>query len=184
MQQPTRRRFTVEEYYAMVPAVLHEDSRVELIEGEIYEMTPIGSPHASAVTRFIRASSRRMGDWALISARNPLRLSDLSEPEPDVMLLVPRDDAYAAAHPGPCDVLLLVEVADSSLDFDRRVKGPLYAAAGVAEVWIVNLAADVVEVYRHPGPDGYAESFTVGIGSSIAPLAFPDVEFEVGSIVG
>ncbi len=95
------------------------------------------------------------------------------------MLLALRDDACAPAHPGPGDVLLLVEVADSSLDFDRKVKVPLYAAAGVAEVWIVNLAAEVVEVHRHASPSGYAESCTAGIGSSIAPSALPDLEIEV-----
>jgi Uma2 family endonuclease len=183
--QPTRRRFTVEEYYAMVPAgVLHEDSRVELIDGEIIDMTPIGSPHASTVNRFIREWSRWVGERALVSAQNPLRLSDLSEPEPDFMLLAPRSDDYAEGHPGPTEVFLLVEVSDSSLAYDRGVKVPLYARSGIPEVWIVDLAARAIEVHRRPGPDGYGETFVVGIGDTVAPLAFPDHEMEVGSIVG
>lgn len=184
--QPVRRRFTVDEYYALVPAgVLSERDRVELIEGEIIEMTPMGSPHASAVMRLNQHFSSRLQGQAIVLVQTPVRLGDFSEPEPDLALLRPRTDIYRDAHPGPVDVLLLIEVARSSLSYDRLVKLPLYARSGIAEVWIVDLAAQAVEVYRNPDSEvGYAESFVVGIGDSVAPLAFSDQPVEVASIVG
>ncbi len=180
-----RHRFTVDEYYRMVPAgLLREDDRVELIDGEIIEMTPIGSPHAGTVTRLIRHFSGTVGDAALVSAQNPVRLSDLSEPEPDLMLLRPRSDAYTKSHPGPADVLLVVEVSDSSLAYDRDVKVPLYSRHELGEVWIVDLSAQVILVYRHPGPDGYADVSEVHLGSSVAPLALPAHGLDTAALFG
>lgn len=164
----------------MVPAgLLREDDRVELIEGEIIEMSALGSPHASCVGLLTRQFSAWVGEQALVWVQNPVRLSELSEPQPDVMLLRPRSDCYAKGHPGPADVLLLVEVSDSSLAYDRQVKVPLYARAGVVEVWTVDLVAQVVEVYREPVPGGYAEVFGVNLGGSVVPLAFPNHPLEV-----
>ncbi len=182
--QLTRRRFTVEDYYGMQRAgILSEGDRVELIEGEIVEMAPIGSLHAAAVVGLVRRFSQLVGDRALISAQNPLRLGEHSEPEPDFMVLKPRSDLYASRHPGPGDALLVVEVADTTLDYDRHVKAPLYARAGVGEMWIVNLQDQVVEVYREPSSQGYLLIRRALLGQQVAPLAFPDVSFAVDDLV-
>ncbi len=151
-----RRIFTVDEYHQMAEAgILTEDDRVELINGEIIAMSPINSPHASVVDRISNFLKGEIGKSVIVRVQSPLLLSDLSEPEPDVMLLVPRDDFYASAHPQPEDVYLLIEVADSTLRIDREVKLPVYAAAEVPEVWIVNLPEKQVEVFRSPSAGRY-----------------------------
>jgi Uma2 family endonuclease len=180
-----RRRFNVEDYYRMAEAgILGEDDRVELIEGEIVEMPPIGSPHGGGVKALNRLFSRLVGDRAIVSVQDPVRLSEISEPVPDVCLLRPRQDLYRDSHPRPADVLLLVEVADTTAAFDRRVKLPLYARAGIAEYWIVDLEAGIVEVFRGPGPEGYAERAEFRPGDSVAPAAFPDAVLSLGDILG
>jgi Uma2 family endonuclease len=134
--QVSRRLFTVHEYDQMVQAgILHEDDRVELIEGEIIEMAAIGSRHAACVNRLVQLFVMHVAGQAIVHAQNPIRLSERTEPEPDLSLLKPRPDFYAAGHPGPQDVLLVIEVADSSIGFDREIKIPLYARAGIPEVW-------------------------------------------------
>lgn len=146
-----RRIFTVDEYHQMAEAgILTEEDRVELINGEIITMSPINSPHAGSVKRINALFTRLLAEEAIISVQDPLVVRDLSEPEPDIMLLKPQDDFYASAHPQPKDVYLLIEVADSSVRIDQEIKLPVYAAAGVPEVWIVNLADRQVEVYRTP----------------------------------
>lgn len=181
---PTR-RFTVEEYYRMAEAgILKEDDRVELIEGEIVEMSPIGRVHAGIVDRLTHLFVTRVGDVAQVRIQNPLRLDERSEPEPDLTLLVPRPDFYTSGHPRPKDVLLLVEVADSSIEFDREVKIPLYARAGIREVWLVDLNVGTVTVFRDPTADGYRTVRTLRRGESIGALAFPGREFAVAEILG
>src|SRR6184192_4545534 len=136
----TARRFSVDEYDRMGRAgVFHEDDRMELLDGQIVEMSPIGPGHAGCVRALTSLLTRLVAGRALVSVQNPVRLGEHSEPQPDVALLVPRADAYRTAHPQPKDVLLVIEVADASLEHDRDVKVPLYAAAGVPEVWLVNL---------------------------------------------
>lgn len=153
MQPPQRHRFTVADYYRMGEAgVLAADARVELIEGEIIDRAPIGSPHSGTVMFLTRAFHLSVGATATISVQGPLRLSDLSEPQPDLMLLQPRPDHYRHSHPGPADVLLLVEVAEPGLAFDRDVKLPLYAAAGIPEIWLVDLNDRAL--LRHQAPAG------------------------------
>jgi Uma2 family endonuclease len=140
--------FSVAEFERMGEAgVFTKDARLELIEGEIIEMSPIGSRHAACVRFLSRFLNRTVGDIALVSTRNPIRLNDFSEPEPDLALLRLRDDFYRDAHPAPADVLLIIEVADTTLGYDRQVKVPLYAKAGIAEVWIVNLSDEQIEIY-------------------------------------
>jgi Uma2 family endonuclease len=178
-------RFTVEDYHRMAEAgILGEDDRVELIEGEIVEMPPIGSPHGGTVKALIHLFSRAVGDRALVSAQDPVRLSDISEPQPDLMLLRPRPDFYRNAHPTPADVLLLIEVADTSVAYDRSKKLPLYARAGIPEYWLVDLERGVLEVYRSPAGDGYAEVHELGAGARVAPASLPDAELDVGEILG
>jgi Uma2 family endonuclease len=150
------RRFSVDEYYRMAEAgILHEDDRVELLDGEIIEMTPIGSLHAACVDRLTRFFVSACGDRAIVRVQNPVRLSTESEPEPDLAILRPRADYYARAHPGPADVLLVIEVADSSLDYDRGRKAEAYARSGIPELWIVDLASEVVFVCRDPRAGSY-----------------------------
>jgi Uma2 family endonuclease len=134
--QPTRYRFTRADYYRMAEAgILGEGDRVELIEGEIYRMSPIGPMHAGGVDRLNRLFSRTFGDAVIVRVQNPVVLDDYSEPEPDLTLLRPRADFYTGEHPNPEDILLAVEVADSSADWDRRVKAPLYVRSGIPELW-------------------------------------------------
>jgi Uma2 family endonuclease len=171
-----RRRFTVEEYYRMAEAgILGPEDRVELIEGEIVEMAPIGHRHAACVAELNRRLVPAVGDRALLWPQNPVRLPRDTEPQPDIVLLRPRADRYTQDSARPADVLLLIEVADTSYRYDRRVKLPLYARAGVPELWIVDLPHDAVEVYRRPGPQGYAFSDRVTLGGRVAPEALPDV---------
>jgi Uma2 family endonuclease len=177
--------FTVDEYYRMGEAgILTEDDRVELIEGEIVEMAPIGSRHASVVNRLTKFLVARSGDRATVLIQNPIRLNDRSEPQPDVTLAQPRSDFYAAAHPGPNEVILIVEVSNTTLDYDREVKLPIYSRSGVPEVWIVDIESQVVEVYLQPSPSGYESVSRRNRGESVAPAAFAEVRLTVDEVLG
>lgn len=178
-----RYRFSVDEYHLMGAAGLFdEDDRVELLDGEVVEMAPIGSRHAAAVKWFIDWATSRLGDRVVVGAQDPVGLSERSEPQPDLTLLQRRPDYYAAAHPTPGEVILLIEVADTTLRSDRGVKVPLYAAAGITEVWLVDLPGRQVHCFRQPSPTGYREVAAFGAGDVLAPLAFPDVAFAVGDL--
>lgn len=180
-----RHRFTVDEYHRMGEVgILHEDDRVELILGEIIDMTPIGSPHASCVGRMVRLFIGRLGERVFVWPHNPVVLSSDTEPQPDLVLLRPRADDYARGHPTPEAMYLVVEVADTTLAFDRRTKAPLYASRGVSDLWIVDLSGQAVEVYREPSQGRHANVKRHGRGERIAPLAFPDVPFDVSEILG
>lgn len=185
VQGAARRRFTSAEYHAMAAAgILAKDERVELIAGEIVRMAPIRSRHAGCVKRLNRRLTRGLDERALISIQDPVALGDDSEPQPDVAVLRPRDDDYTHSHPQPADVLLIIEVADSSLAYDRSVKIPLYARAGIAETWLVCLEERRLEVHRNPSATGYREVRILRPGDLVAPLAFPDFEITVDSILG
>jgi Uma2 family endonuclease len=180
-----KRLFTCDEYETMLAAgILSEDDRVELIEGEIVQMSPIGSAHAGCVNRLNGIFSRLFQERAVVGVQNPLRLSEVSELQPDLVLLRPRADFYAASHPGPDDVLLVVEVADASLAYDRGVKAPLYARSGLAELWIVDLQGQTLEVHRRPSAGTYLEVRRYGRGDSLSLLARPQVSVAVGEILG
>jgi hypothetical protein len=180
-----RRRFPIEEYHRMAEAgILAPDERVELLEGEIVRMNPIGSPHAACVKRLNELFAERVRPRALIGVQDPVRLGGRSEPQPDLTLLRPRPDYYAEAHPGPEDVFLVVEVAWSPPPIDRQDKVPLYARFGIAEAWIVNLDEARLEVCREPAPDGYRQVLLLGRGQYIRLLAFPDVELTVDELLG
>lgn len=183
--QLLRRSFTVDEYDRMVQAgIFKEDDRIELIAGEIVQMAPIGSRHAACVKRLNQLFSQRVGSRALVSVQDPLRLEMHSEPQPDLALIRPRPDYYALGHPGPGDTLLVIEVAESSGEPDRQVKIPLYARAGVPEVWLVDLATDMVEVYRRPAPQGYQETQRLRRGQRVATQGLPDVVMSADDILG
>jgi Uma2 family endonuclease len=181
----TRHRFTVEQYHEMIQhGIFKEDEPIELIRGEIIKKLPIGNPHAATVNRLNRLLSNRMQDDAMLSIQNPILLAD-SEPEPDVAVLIYREDLYASRRPSAEDVLLLVEVADSSLAYDRNIKGAVYAEAGISEYWIVNLNQATVEVYLDPQADGrFATVITARTGDTLVPRKVAGLTIEVNAILG
>lgn len=182
---PTRYKLSVEDYHKLGDAgVLTEESRVELIDGELIEMAPIGSRHAGVVTRLQRVLYEQARGVAVVWQQNPLVLPPASEPQPDLMLLKYRADDYATALPLAQDVLLLIEVADTTADYDRGTKLPLYAMHGVAEFWILDLPAKRIEVYREPAPNGYRIKLELGAGETISPCALPAVKLSLAEIFG
>lgn len=182
MAEPLKKLFTVSEYHSMAETgILAEEDRFELIEGEIYRMAPIGSRHAGCVNRL---NHLLQGTRAILAPQNPVILNDFSEPQPDMALLRWRDDFYSSSHPNPDDILLLVEVADTSVGFDRRVKVPVYARRGIREVWLVDLTKSTVEVNRRPSQTGFGDVRKLRKGDRISPLAFPDLELNVSDILG
>ena len=183
--QLTRHRFTCDDYHAMVAAgALKDDDRVELIEGEIVDMTPIGSRHAAAVDLLTRWLVMGCGTRAIVRVQGPVRVGAHSEPQPDLLVLVPRDDFYQGKPPTADDVLLLIEVADSSLQYDQTVKLPLYARAGVREVWLVDLVRNEVQVHREPTPGGFGFVERRGRGARVEPIAFPGLSLRVDELLG
>jgi Uma2 family endonuclease len=178
-------RFTVADYYRMgETGVLKPDAQVELLDGRIIDRAPIGPLHGGSVNRLNRILSRLAAGRWLVSAQNPVNLDEYSEPQPDLMLLKPAKDDYTRRHPGPEDVFLVIEVADTTLDFERKAKLPAYGRAGIPEVWILNLGARVLEVYREPNFSGYGSQKVLRAGDTAAPLAFPDAAIAVADIVG
>ena len=175
-----RRLFTVEEYQRMAEVgIFHPDERIELIEGEIVQMAPIGPRHAGCVINATRLFITRLGTRAVLSPQNPVVIQPRSQPQPDLLLLRRRAVSYSREHPTPDDVVLAVEVADTTVRFDRLVKARLYARAGIAEFWLLLAVDGTVEVHRTPGADGYASVTQRRLGEILSPVAFPDVGFTV-----
>jgi Uma2 family endonuclease len=164
--------------------ILSEDDRVELIEGEVIEMNPIGSRHAACVNRLNMLLSRLAQKVAIVSVQNPIRLDEYSEPEPDIVLLRPREDFYVQGHPTPSDVLMVIEVAETSAEYDRNIKGPLYARAGIPELWLVDLPKETVEIYTQPVNGTYQASKQVKGGESLVSETLPEVSFSADAILG
>jgi Uma2 family endonuclease len=183
--QIARRYFNVTEFYRMAKAgVFSEDDRVELIEGEILEMSPIGSRHAACVGRLTELFSQQVGSRAIVWVQNPVRLNDYSEPLPDISLLKRRADFYAEHHPTPADVLLIVEVADTSVDYDRNIKLPIYAQANIPEVWLINLPKNIVEVYTRPTSEKYQKSRKFKRGELLVSTQVADLSLNVDDVLG
>ena len=183
--QLLKRKFTVEEYNLMAEAGLFKESdRLELIAGEIIEMSPVGMRHAACVRRLDTLLNLKLAGRAIVDTQNPVVLNNTSEPEPDVALLKLRGDFYGTAHPRPVDCFLLVEVADSTIDYDRQIKIPLYAANGIAEVWLVDLNGETVEVYRQPGPSGYQSLGRFIRGQTLTVAAFANLSLTVDEVLG
>jgi Uma2 family endonuclease len=177
-----KHRISVAEYDRMVAAgVFHPRARLELIHGEIVEMTPVGPRHASRVDGLHAMFVTRLGKRVHVRSQGPVHMGAYSEPQPDVLLLRPRDDSYRDRHPGAADVLLVIELARTSLAFDRDVKGPLYRGEAVLEYWIVNLVDDTLEVHLRDEP---AMIRTLRRGDTISPAAFPDLVSTVDEILG
>jgi len=180
---PTRTKISVERFNKMVEAgVLTKYDRVELIEGEMIDMAPIGSLHAHAVTELSMMLTRAVSGEVRVTNQTPLVLSDLSEPQPDLMLLRSRPGGYRDALPRAEDVLLLIEVSDATLAFDRGTKLPLYGKCGVAETWIVDLQGRRLEIYNDPTATGYAKKRTLGPADVAVPTALPGLKVEWGKI--
>jgi Uma2 family endonuclease len=195
MTLATAKRFTIEEYYRLIDLeMLQKDDRTELIEGEIIKMVAKGKPHAVCCRNLIRELSKLVGDRATLQCQDPIMLSNYSEPEPDLAIARNRDDNYLANHPTPEDILLVIEIADSSLEYDREIKLGLYAKSGITDYWIFNLIENQLEVYRHPYQKSQSNKFdyrqkqiflpneTValpGLADAILDLAkvFPDANF-------
>jgi Uma2 family endonuclease len=176
--------FNVDQYYRLAEAgVLKPDDRVELIEGEIIKMPPIGSPHASSVTRANYALEPFTRHKFIVSIQNPVRLSDFSEPVPDIALLKPRPDFYAERHPRPEDVLLIIEVADTTLLSDRNVKIPLYARHGIPECWLVNLPKKIIEVYYDLMDEVYRKALKCNREEVLTSPTVPGLSLKVSEII-
>ncbi len=179
--EPLRRLFTADEFERMAAAgVFREDERLELIRGEIVEVSPIGPGHGACVDILTKRFVIGVGDRAVVRVQGAARVALDSVPEPDLALLLPR--SYRRANPTPRDILLVVEVAESSLRYDRTEKLQLYASAGIREYWVVSVDDEWLEVYRSPEGNGYRESRRLRRDDAIAPLTFPDVVITVAEI--
>ena len=178
------RKFTVEEYFQMVEAgIIQDGERVELIEGEVLVMAPMGPSHIGGVTRYARVFIGLAGNLFTVLIQATVRLSERSAPEPDLALVKFREDDYSFAHAVPDDVLLIVEVADSSLNYDRDVKVHIYGQAAIPETWVLNLPGDCLERFAEPGPEGYAQHTTLRRGDKVTPVALPDMELAVEDLL-
>ena len=182
----TKRRFSAKEFYKMAKAgVLCEDDRVELVDGEIVEMAAIGSYHAGCVLSLNMLFTQKVGDRVLVNVQNALKIDGFSVFQPDLAILLPRDDFYMNSHPTPKDVLLIIEVSDSSVDYDRNVKIPRYAQAGVPEVWQVNLPYGFVDTFSDLDPENvrYRSTQRFSPGQQIVPAMLSDISLEVSQIL-
>lgn len=183
--QYQKRFFNVDEYYRMAEVgLLSEDDRVELIEGEIVEMSPIGCTHAGTIDRSSTFLNRKLGDTVIVRVQNPVRISDFSEPQPDIALLKPRKDFYTNAHPTAEDVLVVIEVADTSLNYDRNVKLPLYARAGILEAWLMVLPKDTIEVHSEPENGKYKKIQRLKRGKTLVSSVIPGFSCKVDDLLG
>jgi Uma2 family endonuclease len=178
-----RRSLTVEAYHRMGEVgILAPDERVELIEGEVVEMTPVGHWHSGMVNRLNHRLVQGAGNRAVVSVQNPVQLSRISEPQPDLAVLKPRVDYYRSATPLPEDVYLLVEIAETLLKYDRELKAPLYAAHGVPELWIVDVGEKVLWIYREPQAGGYARVEKTDQPGRLRLAAAPDIEVDLSGL--
>ncbi len=183
--QPARKLFTVTEYHQMIDTgVIKQDDRVELLNGEILEMSPIGPRHAACVKRMNSLLTEKMRRRAVVSVQDPITVSDYSELEPDLALLNPRNDFYASAHPTSVDVQLIIEVADSTVETDRRNKIPMYAFAGIPEVWLIDLVKDIIEVHSNPHKGIYQEVRIIQRGQKIISSSLPQLKLKADEVLG
>ena len=179
LDHPKKHPISAAEYLRMGEAgVFAPEARLELIEGEIVEMAPIGSPHAGCVNKLTRLFIQRAGNAAVVAVQNPVIISNLSVPQPDVALLRSRGDDYARSHPQTADVLLVVEVADATIKFDLGRKATIYARCGVAELWVADVTGRAIHVFRTPGGNGYGDASCARAGEAVACAALPTVRVE------
>jgi Uma2 family endonuclease len=180
---PTRRRFSRAEYYRMAEVgILREDDRVELIQGEIVEMAPIGRRHMAFAGNLNQLLAARLVGRAIVWMQNPIVLSEDTEPRPDIAVLRRRPVPYKEREAWAEDAFLIIEVADSSLAYDRSTKRRFYADAGIPEYWVVDCTAEAIEVHSGPGPEGYRDVIRVAGTATLTLQAFPDVELRTTDI--
>jgi Uma2 family endonuclease len=180
---PRKHRITVDEYYRMAEVgLLAPDARVELIEGEIIDMAPIGTDHGSVVDVLTRLFIRALGDQAIVRTQGAILLDQRSMPQPDLAVLAPSSDDYRRTHPTPANIWLVIEVSDSTLRYDRKVKVPLYARHGIPEVWIVDLPDGELHWYRGPRDGGYTEQGSSDTPGTMPLTALPDVAIDLGAL--
>jgi Uma2 family endonuclease len=175
----------INQYHQMIEhGIFTENDKIELIKGELISMSPVGIKHAFVVRRLTALLSQKFGDRSIIDIQNPILLDDNSEPEPDVVVLKPRDDFYQFQLPRPDDLLLIIEVSDSTLKYDRTVKIPLYSEAKIREIWIIDINSECVEIYRYANTEGYDQMQRYRLGETLSILAFPDIYLTVNEIFG
>jgi Uma2 family endonuclease len=169
---------TTQQYHLMHEAgVFQEGDRIELINGEITTMSPIGRKHFACIIRLVKLFEKKLGDRCMVSPQSSVRLDNHAEPQPDIAILKWRDDFYTEALPTSDDILLIIEVADSSIDYDREVKAPLYAAAEIPEMWLFDVNKKAIEGYSQPSANGYKLIRRYDENDTLSILAFPDVTF-------
>lgn len=179
------RLITVAEYHQMAAAgILAADEQVELLAGHIIQKMPKGPAHSAFCKRLEKLLERRLGDRILVRLQDPIQLDPLSEPEPDIAIVKPRDDFYVTAHPIPDDVYWLIEIADTTIKRDLGLKAELYAAAGVKDYWVLNLATQQLHVFREPQADGYQRQTILQNQQTVSPLRFPDCVLSVDECFG
>ena len=179
-------KFDADTYYKMGEAgILASHERVELINGDVLDMAPIGQDHEGATNDLNTLLVFAFGANGIVSVQNSLRLDNFKVPQPDFVVLRPRADRYrTGSRPSPVDALLLIEVSDSSLEYDSTIKLALYAEAGIAEYWIVNLRQKIVEAHRQPGPDGYADRTEHTQADTLTPVLAPSVRIPLQQVFG
>ncbi len=177
------RPITIDDYHRMIETgIIHEGERIELISGQILNMAAKGTRHTVTTTRLLRELLALIGQRAIVHCQEPITMPDNSEPEPDVTIAKWRDDEYLGSHPVPADIILVIEVADSTLGFDRNTKAPLYASAGISEYWIVNLVDDRLEIYTQPEGDIYTNTQVVLPPRSINLPQFSEISLDITKI--
>lgn len=180
LRPPQRHRYSVQDYYRMAETgILPPQARVELIEGEIVDMTPIGSRHSGYTDRLSQLLFKSVESHAIVRVQSPIHLGTFTEPQPDITLLRAREDFYSSAHPTSADILLVIEISDSSLDYDRGVKLPLYAQHGIPECWLVNLNDRVISRHFEPGPAGYQRAEVIQGNTALPGLDGCSIELPV-----
>ncbi|MBF2056935.1 MAG: Uma2 family endonuclease [Cyanobacterium sp. T60_A2020_053] len=181
---PSKRKFDLEEYHSLINVgIFHEDSNIELINGELFEMSPVGFRHASCVKKLNYLFAQKLPKEVIIGVQDPIKLNDKSEPQPDVILLKPRDDFYVTQHPTPEDIYLLIEVADSSIDYDRNIKLPAYAENKIMEVWLIDLNNSLLEKYTSPKYNYYQKMEKLSVEDTIFVDNFPSLKIAINEVL-
>ncbi len=178
------KKYTLAEYHQMIEiGILKAQDKVELIRGEIIKMSPVGLKHASCVKKINQLFAQKLGNKVILGIQDPIKLNDNSQPQPDVVLLKPKSDFYATEHPKSEDILLLIEVADTSIEYDRQIKIPLYAENNITEMWLININENIIQVYQNPQGKLYKNITNYQIDDKIDLTIFPDCEIKVKDIL-
>jgi Uma2 family endonuclease len=174
------KKYSLTDYHKMIEiGIIKGEDKVELIRGEIVKMSPVGLKHATCVKKLNQLFSQKLGTKVILGIQDPIKLNDNSEPQPDVVLLKPKADFYATEHPKPEDIFLLIEVADSSIEYDQQIKIPLYAENNITEMWLVNINENIIQVYQNPQGKLYKNITNYQINDQINITIFSDFNFDI-----